>query len=104
MLVFDEVDVGISGATSEVVGKLLRHLGSRGQIMCISHQPQVVAQAHQHLHVSKSEYKGETKSKVSLLTETEKVAELARLLGGIEITDHTLAHAQEMLKAAQQTH
>ncbi len=97
VLVFDEVDVGIGGGTAEVVGRLLRKLGEAGQVLCVSHQPQVAAQAHQHLSVSKQNTDGQTDSQMSLLNEDEKVSEIARMLGGIKLTEQTLAHAREML-------
>jgi len=100
VLVFDEVDVGIGGGTAEVVGRLLRKLGDTGQVICVSHQPQVAAQAHQHLSVSKQSADGQTDSQMSLLSEEEKVAEIARMLGGLKLTDQTLAHAKEMLLSA----
>jgi len=100
VLVFDEVDVGIGGGTAEVVGQLLRKLGETGQVICVSHQPQVAAQAHQHLSVSKQTADGQTDSQMSLLSEEEKVAEIARMLGGLKLTDQTLAHAKEMLLSA----
>jgi len=100
VLVFDEVDVGIGGGTAEVVGRLLRKLGEAGQVICVSHQPQVAAQAHQHLSVSKQIANGHTDSQMLLLSEEEKVAEIARMLGGLKLTDQTLAHAREMLVGA----
>jgi len=100
VLVFDEVDVGIGGGTAEVVGRLLRKLGDTGQVICVSHQPQVAAQAHQHLSASKQSADGQTDSQMSLLSEEEKVAEIARMLGGLKLTDQTLAHAKEMLLSA----
>jgi len=100
VLVFDEVDVGIGGGTAEVVGRLLRKLGDTGQVICVSHQPQVAAQAHQHLSANKQSADGQTDSQMSLLSEEEKVAEIARMLGGLKLTDQTLAHAKEMLLSA----
>ena len=99
-LVFDEVDVGIGGAVAEVVGSLLRQLASKAQIICVTHLPQVAAQGHQHLQVSKSAAKT-PKSVVRNLAPAEKIEEIARMLGGIEMTDQSLAHAEEMYKAAQ---
>lgn len=100
VLVFDEVDVGIGGGTAEVVGQLLRELGKAGQVICVTHQPQVAAQAHQHLSVSKQSENDQTDSKMTLLNKEEKVAEIARMLGGLKLTDQTLAHAREMLASA----
>lgn len=100
VLVFDEVDVGIGGGTAEVVGRLLRELGNAGQVICVSHQPQVAAQAHQHLSVSKQSVDGQTDSQMTLLSDEEKIAEIARMLGGLKLTDQTMAHAREMLLGA----
>ncbi len=103
-LVFDEVDVGISGGTAEIVGRLLRHLGKKGQVLCVTHQPQVASQAHQHLKVEKSQTKKDTHVQVSSLAESHRVEEIARMLGGVTITDQTLAHAQEMVSLGQMEH
>jgi DNA repair protein RecN (Recombination protein N) len=97
-LIFDEVDVGISGGTAEIVGKLLRRLGQTHQLLCITHQPQVAAQGQQHLLVEKRHEKNATFTQVRLLEPKEKVQELARMLGGVEITKKTLDHAREMLE------
>ncbi|MDT8893560.1 DNA repair protein RecN [Halomonas sp. I1] len=103
-LVFDEVDVGISGATAEVVGQLLRRLGKGGQVMTVTHLPQVAAQAHQHLHIAKQAEDETTLTHMALLDEAGRVGELARMLGGMKLTDQTLAHAREMLDASQRAH
>ncbi|MDR5861132.1 DNA repair protein RecN [Halomonas eurihalina] len=103
-LVFDEVDVGISGATAEVVGQLLRRLGKSGQVMTVTHLPQVAAQAHQHLHIAKQAEDETTLTHMALLDEAGRVGELARMLGGMKLTDQTLAHAREMLDASQRAH
>ncbi|PIE43155.1 MAG: DNA repair protein RecN [Gammaproteobacteria bacterium] len=99
-LVFDEVDVGIGGATAEVVGRLLRQLGDQGQIVCVTHLPQVAAIGSHHLKVSKSIDGGETTSSLDYLNEQARTEEVARMLGGIEITEKSLAHAREMLETA----
>ncbi|WP_281645914.1 DNA repair protein RecN [Parendozoicomonas sp. Alg238-R29] len=96
-LVFDEVDVGIGGGTAEIVGRLLRELGEQGQVMCVTHQPQVASQGHTHLHVSKKLGKNSTSTRISTLKDDKRTYEVARMLGGLEITDQTLAHAQEMI-------
>lgn len=96
-LIFDEVDVGIGGAIAEVVGRLLRQLGERAQILCVTHQPQVAAQGNQHLFVSKVSDSGETETRIAMLTEQQRINEVARMLGGLEITNTTLDHAREML-------
>ncbi|MCM5705232.1 DNA repair protein RecN [Larsenimonas salina] len=100
-LVFDEVDVGISGATAEIVGQLLRELGGRGQVMCVTHLPQVAAQAHQHLHIEKQADEHQTHTSMLLLDRQGRVRELARMLGGVHLSQQTLAHAREMLKSGQ---
>jgi len=97
-LIFDEVDVGVGGATSEMVGKLLRELGKTHQILCITHQPQVAALQHQHIHVSKMHEKNSTLTSIRHLSPAEKIQELARMLGGIEMTETTLAHARELVE------
>lgn len=99
-LIFDEVDVGIGGAIAEVVGRLLRELGERAQILCVTHQPQVASQGHQHLFVSKDSDSDLTRTRIDTLSEEKRVHEVARMLGGIDITDTSLEHAREMLKSA----
>jgi len=100
-MVFDEVDTGIGGAVAEVVGQTLRSLGSRCQVLCVTHLPQVAAQGHQHLRVSKSSDGGSTASKIELLDETNRIEEIARMLGGVEITRTTRDHARQMLEGAR---
>lgn len=102
-LVFDEVDVGIGGGTAEVVGRLLRLLGETGQVICVTHLPQVAAQGHQHLFVSKFSQDEATFSQVEKLDDRERVQEVARMLGGLDLTEPTLAHAREMLTKGQAT-
>ncbi len=96
MLVFDEVDVGISGGTAQVVGKLLRTLGQTQQLLAITHQAQVAAQAHQHILVQKH-HQQLTQSELIILTKEEQVNELARMSGGVIITDVTRDHARSLL-------
>ena len=103
-LVFDEVDVGVSGATAEIVGQLLRRLGEQGQVMTVTHLPQVAAQAHQHLHIEKRAERDTTLTQMALLDEAGRVGELARMLGGVSLSERTLAHAREMLDASQRPH
>ncbi|KFF47863.1 recombination and repair protein [Gammaproteobacteria bacterium MFB021] len=100
-LVFDEVDVGISGATAEIVGQLLRRLGQKAQIMTVTHLPQVAAQAHQHLHIEKQSSEEATRTRMAQLDEAGRVREIARMLGGVKLSERTLAHAREMLAASQ---
>ena len=96
-MVFDEVDVGIGGAVAEVVGRLLRAMASASQVLCVTHLPQVAAQGHHHLRVSKSAGKAEALASLAQLQESDKVEEIARMLGGIDVTDKTRAAAREML-------
>ena len=97
VLVFDEVDVGISGGTAEVVGNLLRQLGERAQILCITHQPQVAAKGHSHWHVQKYTQDNKTLSRVIELNRQQRIEEIARMSGGLTITQETLKHAESML-------
>ncbi len=97
-VVFDEVDVGIGGATAEVVGQLLRTLGERGQVLCVTHQPQVASKAHHHLLVNKQVSKKTVKTELQALCDNGKIEEIARMLGGIAITDNSRANAREMLE------
>jgi DNA repair protein RecN (Recombination protein N) len=97
-LIFDEVDAGIGGAVAETVGKLLRQLGESHQILCVTHLPQVAAQGNSHLKVSKSQAGDKTLSQVSPLARSERVEEVARMLGGTTITDTTRRHARELLE------
>lgn len=99
-LLFDEVDVGIGGATAALVGKMLRKLGERLQIFCVTHQPQVASCAHHHFLVEKHMSESATFSQMTLLDDAEKVSEIARMLGGLTITDQTLSHAKELLATA----
>ena len=97
VLVFDEVDVGISGGTAEVVGNLLRTLGERAQILCITHQPQVAAKGHYHWQVQKYNQDNTTLSRVLDLSRTQRIEEIARMSGGLIVTPETLKHAESML-------
>ena len=97
-LIFDEVDAGIGGAVAETVGKLLRQLGESHQILCVTHLPQVAAQGNHHLKVSKSQADDKTLSQVMPIGRSERVEEVARMLGGATITDTTRRHARELLE------
>ncbi|WP_417688291.1 DNA repair protein RecN [Pseudidiomarina sp.] len=99
-LMFDEVDVGVSGATAATVGKLLRQLGQQNQVICVTHLPQVAAQAHQQLRVDKTTDGEHTETQMVALDHDNRVIELARLLGGDRITDTTKANAKELLANA----
>ena len=96
-LIFDEVDVGISGKTASVVGKLLRQLGDKCQVLCVTHLPQVACHGHHQFNVEKFTIDDKTETKMTALSQEERVPALARLLGGSEITELALANAQEML-------
>ena len=100
VMVFDEVDSGVGGGVAEIVGRRLAELGERAQVLCVTHLPQVASQASQHLRVVKLTDGETTRTTLKSLTEPEKVEELARMLGGVEITSTTRAHAQEMRKRA----
>jgi DNA repair protein RecN (Recombination protein N) len=96
-LIFDEVDSGVGGAVAEVVGRLLKELGKRHQVLCVTHLPQVAARGAQHYEVRKSTTGGNTFSVIRALDQQGRVDELARMLGGLTITDTTRKHAREML-------
>ena len=96
-LIFDEVDVGISGKTASVVGKLLRQLGDKCQVLCVTHLPQVACHGHHQFNVEKFTVDDKTETKMTALSQEERIPALARLLGSSEITDLALANAQEML-------
>lgn len=96
-LIFDEVDSGIGGGVAEVVGRLLKRLGQDRQVLCVTHLPQVASQANQHFQVSKLSAGGKTVSTIDGLDTKQRVEEIARMLGGIEITSTTRKHARELL-------
>jgi DNA repair protein RecN (Recombination protein N) len=96
-LIFDEVDSGIGGAVAETVGKRLKELGQTHQVLCVTHLAQVAAQGHQHWKVEKQSLNNSTTSSITSLNRQERVEEIARMLGGTEITDTTRRHARELL-------
>jgi DNA repair protein RecN (Recombination protein N) len=98
-LIFDEVDAGIGGAVAETVGRLLKQLGQQRQVLCVTHLPQVAARGDQHFVVSKAMVEARPVSRIALLDRKARVEELARMLGGLEITETTRKHAREMLAA-----
>ena len=98
-LIFDEVDSGIGGAVAETVGKRLKELGQAHQVLCVTHLAQVAAQGHQHWKVSKHSESNSTISQITSLNRQERVEEVARMLGGAEITETTRRHARELLGA-----
>jgi DNA repair protein RecN (Recombination protein N) len=99
-MVFDEVDSGIGGAVAEIVGRQLRSLGERGQVLCVTHLAQVAAQAHGQFRVSKLTDGKITRTAVKPLENDERVDEIARMSGGIDITEQARAHARDMLERA----
>jgi DNA repair protein RecN (Recombination protein N) len=99
-LVFDEVDVGIGGSVAEIVGQMLRKLALSRQILCVTHLPQVAAQAMHHFQVQKTTQQKMTRTAIARLGDEERIQEIARMLGGVKITEQTLAHAQEMVSLA----
>jgi DNA repair protein RecN (Recombination protein N) len=100
-MVFDEVDSGIGGAVAEIVGRELRTLGHAGQALCVTHLPQVAAQGHRHLRVVKLNEGNSTRIHLTALTDEDRVQEIARMLGGVAITQRARAHALEMLRSAE---
>ena len=99
--IFDEIDSGIGGAVAETVGQKLQQVGEGRQVLCISHLPQVISCAHHHLHVQKTVVENRTSSTISYLDMHQRTLEIARMLGGSEITSRTVEHAQEMLSFNQ---
>jgi DNA repair protein RecN (Recombination protein N) len=99
-MVFDEVDAGIGGAVAEIVGRELRALGARGQVLCVTHLPQVACQAHHQLRVTKLTDGRTVRTTLTELTADDRVEELARMLGGIDVTARARDHARDMLAAS----
>lgn len=102
-LLFDEVDVGIGGATAALVGQMLRNLGERLQVFCVTHQPQVAACAHNHFMVEKQSDHQQTLTRIYLLDSADKIDEIARMLGGLIITEQTRSHAKELLDLSHES-
>lgn len=96
-LIFDEVDSGVGGAVAELVGRSLRSLSQQRQVLCVTHLPQVACQADHQLKVQKVKESDNTRTGIRTLNDTERTEEIARMLGGVDITENTRAHAQEML-------
>jgi DNA repair protein RecN (Recombination protein N) len=99
-LIFDEVDSGIGGGIAEIVGRKLREIAARRQVFCVTHLPQVASQAHHHYQVRKTKSNDSTSTDVCPLDEQQRLEEIARMLGGMTITEQTRAHAREMLVGA----
>jgi len=97
------VDVGIGGGVAEIVGQSLNQLSQQRQVLCITHLPQVACQGHHHLQVSKIFKQENTHAHIKVLDTEQRVEEIARMLGGVEITSQSLAHAQEMLQHSRQS-
>ena len=104
VLIFDEVDSGVGGAVAEVVGKELRAIGEQRQVMCITHLAQVAANAHHHYRVNKQSESSDTASAIEYLDQADRITEIARMIGGVTLTENTFLHAQEMLEAGSQQH
>jgi len=100
-LIFDEVDSGVGGGVAEIVGKKLRLLGRERQVLCVTHLPQVASQAHHHFRVEKISQNNATSTEVFVLSDAERLEEVARMLGGVTITEQTRAHASEMIATAE---
>ncbi len=100
-MIFDEVDVGVGGSTAEMVGKQLQKVGANCQVICITHQPQVAAHARHHFRISKRSDGVQTRTEVSPLDPQQRITEIARMSGGVEVTPQTLSHAKEMLNRMQ---
>jgi DNA repair protein RecN (Recombination protein N) len=100
-VVFDEIDVGIGGAVAEIVGRRMRDLGRHRQVLAVTHQPQVAALAHHHVAVRKDQHEHASHSRVMTLDGESREQELARMLGGVDVTQRTLEHAREMLAAGR---
>src|SRR5690606_75933 len=101
--VFDEVDAGIGGGVAEIVGRKLAQIAATRQVLCVTHLPQVASQGHQHYRVAKLTDGKTSHTSVRRLTEQERVEELSRMLGGVEITELTRAHAEEMIERAAES-
>jgi DNA repair protein RecN (Recombination protein N) len=100
-LVFDEIDIGIGGRAAEAVGQKLKALSRAQQVLCVTHLPQIAAFADQHFLIEKKEHSGRTKTSVRLLEDSERVEEVARMLSGAKLTDTSLRHAEQMVKASR---
>jgi DNA repair protein RecN (Recombination protein N) len=97
-LLFDEVDAGIGGRVAEIVGKKLKQVAAHHQVLSVTHLPQIAAMADAHFVVQKAVEKGRTFTRVKQLSEDERIGELARMLGGVKITEQTLKHAEELVR------
>jgi DNA repair protein RecN (Recombination protein N) len=100
-LVFDEIDIGIGGRAAEAVGQKLKALASHQQVLCVTHLPQIAAFANQHFLVEKSEREGRTRTQIRQMKEEERTSEIARMISGATVTETSLRHAEQMLKASK---
>ncbi|MFL6437149.1 MAG: hypothetical protein ACJ71Q_06185 [Terriglobales bacterium] len=98
-MVFDEIDAGIGGRAAEAVGKKLKTLGAHNQVLCVTHLPQIASFADHHLLIEKQESGGRTRINIRQLGDKERTEEVARMLSGAKLTDASLKHAEQMLKA-----
>ena len=101
MLVFDEIDIGIGGRAAEAVGRKLKTLSKRQQVVCITHLPQIAAFADQHFLIEKSDRDGRTRTSVRRMEEGERTQEIARMLSGAKLTETSLEHARQMLESSR---
>ena len=101
MLVFDEIDIGIGGRAAEAVGRKLKTLAKRQQVVCITHLPQIAAFADQHFVIEKAEKGGRTRTSVRRMEEGERAQEIARMLSGAKVTESSLEHARSLLKSSR---
>ncbi len=100
-IIFDEVDNGIGGATAEIVGRKLKEVSANHQVICITHLPQIACFGEDHLYVSKKIMKGRTTTFVEKLDEEQKIEEISRMLGGVDVTQTTREHAREMIDGSK---
>lgn len=100
-LIFDEIDTGISGRTAQIVGEKIKMISDNHQVICISHLPQIAALADTHFVIDKHTVKDKTSTIVRKLEDNERIDELSRLLGGVDLTDTTKLHAKEMLEMSK---
>jgi DNA repair protein RecN (Recombination protein N) len=100
LYVFDEVDSGVGGAVAEIIGRKIKEVAAHHQVICITHLPQIAVFADAHYYVEKAVADGRTRSEIRRLADTEQREEIARMLGGVKVTDKTRAAAKEMLRIA----
>jgi DNA repair protein RecN (Recombination protein N) len=101
MLVFDEIDIGIGGRAAEAVGRKLKTLAKRQQVVCITHLPQIAAFADQHFLIEKSDKDGRTRTSIRRMEEAERAREVARMLSGAKLTESSLEHARSLLESSR---